>query len=421
MDETIVNNNLNILKLAMVALSLVFMTGCSTFFQPVKSAPAQVGYISQVHDSLISLPEPSVKIVVGVYKFRDQTGQYKSGSPITTYSTAVTQGATSMLIKALEDAGRGRWFSTLERESLPNLLNERKIIRQTRQQYLSEDAKKKIAPLPPLLYAPIMLDGGVISYETNLLTGGFGARYFGAGGSTEFRRDTVTIYLRAVSVKNGQIIKSILTNKTIFSMEVDAGLFRFVSFKRLLEVEMGLSSNEPPQMAVLEAIEKAVYSMIVEGVIDGLWSFKHPIQGVPVIQEYLQEKDPSLIPQFDSAGNLVRVKLINSKSVENVRLPAPIEMPPESRVVPKKPTSNIIGNNGNNGTQKAPPQVKKVAPKSSPSVNSTPVSNVVGNNGTQKAPPQAQKVTPKSSASVKSTPAAPKKSIFDSIGNGSSN
>jgi curli production assembly/transport component CsgG len=321
------SRSLQILKLATIFFSLLVMTGCSTFFQPVRSAPAQVGYKSGVHDDLISLPEPNVKIVVGVYKFRDQTGQYKSAAT-TTYSTAVTQGATSMLIKALSDAGRGRWFSVLERESLPNLLNERKIIRQTRQQYLSEDAKKKIAPLPPLLYAPIMLDGGVIAYETNLPTGGVGARYFGAGGSTEFRRDTVTIYLRAVSVKNGQIIKSILTNKTIFSMEVDAGLFRFVSFKKLLEVEMGLSSNEPPQMAVLESIEKAVYSMVMEGVIDGLWSFKHPIQGVPVIQEYLEDKDPSLIPEFDSVGNLIRVEVANSPKV--------------IRNVPQKPVSNII-------------------------------------------------------------------------------
>jgi len=342
------NKNLKISKLATIALSLVLMTGCSTMIQPVKSDPAQVGYKSGVHDDLISLPEPNVKIVVGVYKFRDQTGQYKSGTPIITYSTAVTQGATSMLIKALEDAGRGRWFSTLERESLPNLLNERKIIRQTRKQYLSDDAKKKIAPLPPLLYAPIMLAGGVISYETNLLTGGLGARYFGAGGSTKFRRDTVTIYLRAVSVKNGQIIKSILTNKTILSMKVDAGLFRFVSFKRLLEVEMGLSSNEPPQMAVLESIEKAVYSMIVEGVIDGLWSFKNPKQGVSVIKRYLEEKDPSLQPEFDGGGNLIRVGLVSdSKKMKRRVVQSSVEMPAESAVsIPVTPD-----NGKNNGSE----------------------------------------------------------------------
>jgi len=291
----------------MLAAALFALTGCAAWIQPLKSAPAQVGYKSQVNEALASLPEPETKIVIGVYKFRDQTGQYKSGSPVVTYSTAVTQGATSMLIKALQDVGGGRWFSVVERESLPNLLNERKIIRQTRKQYLTDDAKKMVSPLPPLLYAPIMMDGGVIAYETNLLTGGLGARYLGIGGSTEFRRDTVTIYLRAISVKNGEIFKSVLTNKTIFSMEVNTGVFKFVSLKDLLEVEAGLSTNEPPQMAVLEAIEKAVYSMVIEGVIDGLWSFKNPREGEPFIKQYLQEKNANVVAEFDQAGNLVRV------------------------------------------------------------------------------------------------------------------
>ncbi|MFQ5451909.1 MAG: CsgG/HfaB family protein [Nitrospinaceae bacterium] len=324
--------------------------------QPVKSDPAQVGYKSAVHDDLVSLPPPNIKIVVGVYKFRDQTGQYKSGTPVVTYSTAVTQGATSMLIKALEDAGRGRWFSVLERESLPNLLNERKIIRQTRKQYLSKDDQRKIEPLPPLLYAPIMLDGGIVAFETNLLTGGVGARYFGAGGSTQFRRDTVTIYLRAVSVKNGQIIKSVLTNKTIFSMEVDAGLFRFVSFKRLLEVEAGLSTNEPPQMAVLESIEKAVYSMLIEGVIDGLWSFKDPKAGVPFIKNYLEDKDPNLVPEFDQTGNVLRVSLRQDKEA-NVASAAPS---PKSTPPPAPAPQPVL--------KAAPPAPAPVAPPPAPKV-----------------------------------------------------
>jgi curli production assembly/transport component CsgG len=340
------NTNQMISKITIAILGLLLMTGCTTMVGPVKSDPAQLGYKSAVHDDLISLPEPNVKIVVGVYKFRDQTGQYKSGTPITTYSTAVTQGATSMLIKALEDAGRGKWFSVLERESLPNLLNERKIIRQTRKQYLSKDAQGKIEPLPPLLYAPIMLDGGVISYETNLLTGGVGARYFGAGGSTEFRRDTVTIYLRAVSVKNGQIVKSVLTNKTIFSMEIDAGLFRFVSFKKLLEVEMGLSTNEPPQMAVLESIEKAVYSLIMEGVVDGLWGFRDPKQGVEKIKSFLKEKDPTLSAEFNANGQLVRVRTASNEQVGNpivrpVTLPKPSQQQDTSKkLIPPQDVSN---------------------------------------------------------------------------------
>jgi curli production assembly/transport component CsgG len=44
-----------------------------------------------------------------------------------------------------------------------------------------------------------------------------------------------------------------------------------VTFKRLLETETGLTTTEPGQMAVTEAIEKAVEGLIIEGVRDGLW------------------------------------------------------------------------------------------------------------------------------------------------------
>jgi len=206
-----------------------------------------------------------------------------------TFSTAVTQGATTMLMKALEDAGRGRWFSTLERESLSNLLNERKIIRSTRRQYKEKGGNRKFKALPSLLYAPVILEGGIIAYETNLVTGGFGARYLGMGGNAQYRRDAVTIFLRLISVKNGEVLKTVTTSKTILSKELDLGLFKFVSFKKLLEVETGFSVNEPTQMAVLEAIEKAVHSLIVEGAAEGIWDFESPFVGGHVIKKYFAE------------------------------------------------------------------------------------------------------------------------------------
>ena len=261
--------------------------GRADSFEPTK---ATSGYITAVHKDLISLPPPKEKIVVAVYKFRDQTGQFKPSTTGTTFSTAITQGATSMLIKALEDS---KWFIPIERESLPNLLNERKIIRSTRMQYQAENKEKeRIPPLPPLLYAGVILEGGVISYETDIITGGFGARYFGLGGSTQIRKDQVTIYLRAVSTQNGRILKSVSTTKSILSKEVTFGVYRFVRFKRLLEAETGLTTNEPPQMCVLEAIEKAVFDMIVEGIQENLWALENPEDiNSPLIQNYLKGKE----------------------------------------------------------------------------------------------------------------------------------
>ncbi|HPG40736.1 MAG TPA: CsgG/HfaB family protein [bacterium] len=272
---------------------IILTVGCSPQFRnmnPVHSTPAAITYVTSVHKELISLPEPKEKIVIAVYKFRDQTGQYKASATGMTWSTAVTQGATSMLLKSLEDSG---WFIVVEREGISNLLNERKIITATRDNY-TDDQGNKLPPLPPLLYAGVTLEGGIISYETNTLTGGFGARYFGLGGHTEFRSDQVNIYLRTVATKTGRILNNVTTTKTILSKAVDFSLYRFIREKRLLEIESGYSTNEPPQMCVLEAIEKGVLSLICEGIITKNWELKNPEDiKSPIIQNYLVEKENS--------------------------------------------------------------------------------------------------------------------------------
>ena len=289
-------------RVFLLGLLLGGSPACSSWIQPLASSKAVVGYESQVYQQLVALPPPTIPTVVVIYKYRDQTGQYKSSERVLQYSTAVTQGATTLLIKALQDAGNGQWFTVLEREGLHNLLNERKIIRQTRKQY--QQSGEIIPALPPLLYAPIMLEGGVVAYESNLLTGGMGARYWGAGGSTEFRRDTVTVGLRAVSVKRGTILHSVQTRKTILSTSLEGGLFRFVDPLRLLEIEAGITSNEPPQMALREAIELAVYALILEGVRSELWAFAEPQAGAPIVQRYLEEKEERLVAEFNAEGEL---------------------------------------------------------------------------------------------------------------------
>jgi len=277
-----------------MTVCLVLLSGCSSVINPIESSPATVGYNTQVSQELCELPPPKEKIIISVYKFRDQTGQYKPGGTVMTYSTAVTQGATSLLMKALQDAGCGTWFTVVEREMLSDLVNERKLIYQTREQYKATN----LPPIPPLLYSPLILEGGIIAYESNLLTGGAGARYLGIGGDTEFQRDAVTVYLRAVAVQNGEVLKNITTRKTIFSLKLDLSTFKYLAFKSLLEAEVGVTSNEPPQMAVLEAIEKSVYGLIVEGVISGLWSFKEPDKAKEIIATYVKNSETKVSPKI---------------------------------------------------------------------------------------------------------------------------
>lgn len=267
---------------------LLLLGSCAPYFhQPFTDERARLGAEIQASATLRQLPAPREKIVVAVYKFRDQTGQYKPAENGSSFSTAVTQGATSILLRALEES---RWFNAIERENLGNLLNERKIIRSSRAEY-SQLTGRPEPNLPSLLFAGVILEGGIISYDTNIMTGGAGLRYFGAGSSSQYRQDRVTVYLRVISTSTGEILKTVYTTKTILSQQVDASLFRFVKFQRLMEAETGFTYNEPTEMAVKDAIEKSVQALVFEGIKDKLWA---PLNADPAtdkaVAEYYQEK-----------------------------------------------------------------------------------------------------------------------------------
>ncbi|MGK9065317.1 CsgG/HfaB family protein [Stutzerimonas chloritidismutans] len=220
---------------------------------------------TSTYQDLLELPRPKGPLVAAVYGFRDQTGQYKP-SPASSFSTAVTQGAASMLVDAMQASG---WFIVLEREGLQNVLTERKIIR-------ASQAKPDVAPniqneLPSLLAANIIMEGAIVAYETNVRSGGQGARYLGIGVSQEYRVDQVTVNLRAVDVRSGQVLSNVMTTKTIYSIGRNANVYKFIEFKELLEAEAGYTTNEPAQLCVLSAIEAAVAHLIAQGVDRRLW------------------------------------------------------------------------------------------------------------------------------------------------------
>lgn len=267
-------------KLICVSLLIVTLTGCATSKNSTReSMPPQLTVATNTHLDLIRLPRTKGKIITAVYGFRDQTGQYKPSSE-NQLSTAVTQGASSMLVKALKDS---EWFIPVEREGLQNLLTERKIIRALE---LNDETKS----VPPLLSAGILIEGGIIAYDSNVKTGGTGARYLGIGINRQYRVDQVTVNLRAVDVRTGQILNSISTTKTIYSHQLAANLFRFTSFKNLLESDMGYTSNEPSQLCVQDAIESAVIHLIAEGIQDNSWAlFSADDLASPVLKKYIDE------------------------------------------------------------------------------------------------------------------------------------
>jgi curli production assembly/transport component CsgG len=267
---------------ALALAALLLLGGCAHAPSAVRDN-ARLTPDTAVTRDLLALPQPKGRIAVAVYGIRDQTGQYKP-APDSSFSTAVTQGASSMLIRALQDSG---WFVPVERENLQNLLTERKIVRALEMPQL---AGTPAVQIPPLLAASVLIEGGIVAYESNVRTGGVGARFLGIGMSTQYRVDQVTVNLRTVDIRGGQILQSVSTTKTIYSYELHPSVFKFVNVKDLAEFEAGTTRNEPAQLCVSEAIEAAVVHLVAQGIKAGNWALKDEADlSNPVVRRYLEQ------------------------------------------------------------------------------------------------------------------------------------
>lgn len=260
------------MKRLAATLLLTLLTGCTAFVAPGPTVRGDLPKVESVRfTELKELAPPSRKPVVAVYDFPDLTGQRKDKETISSLSTAVTQGSTALLIDALKNAGNGSWFTVVERNRVDDLAKERQIVRQTREEYLGEEANK----LKPMLFAGIILQGGIIGYDTNIVTGGAGARYLGIGGDTQYRKDQVTVALRAVSTETGEVIMNVQVSKTVLSVGSSLSVFKFIDVgTKLIEGEAGMTENEANTMAVKIAIEAAVVQLIKQGIERGYWSYK---------------------------------------------------------------------------------------------------------------------------------------------------
>jgi len=220
---------------------------------------------------LTTLPPPERKPAVAVYDFPDLTGQRNDLGQMSSLSTAVTQGGTAFLIDALKNAGGGTWFTVVERNRIDNLARERQIVRQMREEYEGEGATK----LKPMLFAGLILEGGIVGFDSSILTGGTGARYLGIGGTHRYKKDQVIVSLRAVSTDTGEVVLNVQVSKTIYSVGNDVSVFRFVDAgTNLVEFESGMTENEANTMAVKMAIEAAVVELVKQGKEKGLWRYK---------------------------------------------------------------------------------------------------------------------------------------------------
>ena len=257
-----------LIKLTSIALAAT-LAGCGTIGNHIRDFDDPVVTKTELKTES-ELQAPASQITVAVYNFRDMTGQRKASQTIASLSSAVTQGADAYLVKSLQEVGGGKWFKVLERGGLDNLIKERQLIRQMRELYQGKEAQ----PLPPMLFAGIILEGGIIGYDSNTMSGGSGARLLGIGASTEYRQDEVTISLRAVSVATGEVLTSINVSKTVYSFQDKAGVLRFYEAgTKSFELETGSATNESMNRAVQLAIHAAVIEMIREGERKGHWAY----------------------------------------------------------------------------------------------------------------------------------------------------
>lgn len=289
---------------------------------------------------ITSLPElDGPPITIAVYGFQDKTGQMKPSDRLALFSKAVTQGAEVFLIKSLQDSKN--WFKVVERVGLDNLIKERQLIRNQREVYEGKDAK----PLRPMTVAGVMIEGGIIGYDTNLRSGGNGARFLGIGGSQQYRVDEIVISLRLVSVNSGEVLITNAVSKTIYSTQHNIGVLRFVDAgTKSLELENGMALNEPTTYAVRVAIEQAVYDMIVEGEKKGLWRYKKPKPAVeqtqpavPLVEQTKPVVVPAPEPKEEKKDELVQPQTTQTSQ----RAPEPLPSTPNEPSIGKSDGGNI--------------------------------------------------------------------------------
>ena len=276
MTSSFNNMELGIPQIAIAMVLMCLLGGCaSTKSESVFYGETPYTLETDTIKRLQKIPDlGQAQITIAVYNFPDRTGQRKPNTKFSQISTAVTQGPEVWVINALKAVGGPNpWFIVLEREGLDAIIKERQLIRSTRELYDGESDVKN--QLKPLKFAGLIVEGGIVGYDTNITSGGAGARYFGIGASEQYRTDQVTVSIRIVAVQTGEILLTTSATKTIASYSSGGDVFRFLDMStKALEIETGVATNEPVNYAIRTTIEHAVHNLIYEGIDKGIWQFK---------------------------------------------------------------------------------------------------------------------------------------------------
>ena len=335
------------MKKTLLTLTIVLMlSGCAVIQSTglTEVDPTLTTQRAGVKKEFDNIPSPAngKPVSVAVYSFADKTGQRRPQANVASLSTAVTQGAETFLIQALQNVGNSQWFDVVERVGIDNLVKERTIIKQMREAYEGTNAK----PLMPMQFAGIIMEGGLVGYDTTTTSGGAGMRIFGIGKQTQWSQDTVTVSLRAVSVNTGKVLATVTVQKTILSTADSMTALKFFDQgTQAFEAETGLTINEPGTYATKAAVEMAVVELIKEGVKKGIWEYK-PEPVVTIHPPVVEKKAPVISSEIKKEVEEKKDVVVQPQAVPETKTetlpPAPAEVKVEEKKVEAKPVENKI-------------------------------------------------------------------------------
>jgi curli production assembly/transport component CsgG len=145
-----------------------------------------------------------------------------------------------------------------------------------------------------MMFAGVIMEGGITGYDSSTKSGGYAARMLGIGPQTQYSEDIVTVSLRVVSVNTGKVLTSVNVQKTIYSTSDSLAVLKFIkNGTQAFELEAGLTINEPGTQAVKAAVEAAVVELIKEGEKKGIWSFQYE----PLNQNSTSKEEVRLEPK----------------------------------------------------------------------------------------------------------------------------
>jgi len=329
-------------KILLLSAVLAMLSGCAVTQKVglLEEKPKPIK--NEMIKELDSIPPPAKgKLTVAVYSFQDKTGQRKATPGVASFSTAVTQGGDALLIRALQDVSHGTWFDVVERGGLDNLTKERLIITQMRQAYEGDKAQK----LMPLQFAGMIIEGGIIGYDSGLESGGVGYNFLGIGPSTQYSKDVITISLRAVSVNTGKILASVTVTKVVYSTGDAIAIFKSIdpggigsivkqigasntgsqsAIAGIFQFESGITINEAITIALKAAVESAVVELLKEGERKGVWEFRYPMPAERSWYDF-GRKELTLTPTVSTKETAVEVKNIDPKAQPVEQAVGPID------------------------------------------------------------------------------------------------